>query len=288
MNRILSKIAWSFLATCMLTACGSSDEEWHEEELETTARITVKAADDSSGGLQAGGSMGVFSLTDDGVSDVIRNQQVTVGEGGSAIFSTGNLQGTFLFYSPYQSTWEHALESNPQFDVLQDQSTAEGYYASDLMIGQGQAGGQAVLNHMLARVVVHVVDEIGAADFDGMKVTMLNRLKSCSVVLKERRVETFAGSECDIQMYAYDHSELRLSYEAIVVPQSVAVESEWLELVQRGSSELIHIPQSAELEGGKTFIYRLRITQKGIVFDGSSITNWEDAPSEQELNIKTD
>ena len=274
------------MSVMALTSCSSKEDEWVDDEIDEPNVVTISIADDgSSANLPAGSNIGLFVIGDDGNISV-SNQKIVLGTGGSATLPDAALTGHVIAYSPYQEGWINALSENTRFDVQDDQSTAEGYQASDLLIGSGEAG-QFSMKHMLARVVVHITDETGDVDMKEMNVLLLNKEGSVMTDLRNAKVETIADSERDIAMYPYEISDWRLSLEAIVAPQTIAGGDEFFEFSRNGRSQIFYIPQAATLEGGKTFIYHFRLTQAGVIFDGTTITNWRNGTTD-DMNIITD
>ena len=270
----------------LLTACSSSsDKEWIDDEEEaiaaSTFTINVSGGDDADSSLPAGSNIGLFVIDDgDGGVD---NQRLTVDSDGNVVMPTEALSGQAIVYSPYQEDWTDALTTAPRFDVQNDQSSETDYRASDLLIGRA-ANGTVSLQHVMSKVVIHIVDETGERYLEKYSVRLLNMKGGVTVYLADARVETITDSDADITMHAYDLTDRRLSLTAIVAPQSISADSELMELIYNGSNEIVYIPQPAELGSGQTFTYQFRLTETGIVFDGSSITNWQDG-GEEEVSI---
>lgn len=287
-NRFLSLSAWLAVGVMALTSCSSSDvDTWYDDENDEANVVTISITDDgNTDNLSAGSNIGLFVIDGNG-NPAVSNQMLTLGTGGSATLPDVALTGQLIVYSPYQTDWEHALSEKSRFDVQDNQSTAEGYKASDLLIGSGDAS-QLSMKHVLSRIVVHITDETGDVDMGEMNVQLLNKTGSVMVDLRNASTESVADSEKDIAMYPYELSDWRLSLEAIVAPQTITNGDEFLEFSRNGRSQVFYIPQDATLEGGKTFIYYFRLTQTGVIFDGTTITNWRNGGTTDDIKIITD
>lgn len=287
--------------TMMLTACGSS-EEYKWESWESTgneATVSVQTENGGSELLEAGTTIGVYVVDENGKVTWVN---ATVDQYGNVVLPQEALTGKTIVYTPVQPGWGlAAFSSTPSFYVKPDQSDEEGYEDSDLMIGTATASTadaraftRAVtsinirLKHMMAKVIVHVVDETGMMDFRTAVMSLLHMKNGVTVSLPEQSVTTIENSISDIEMQAYSITDRRLSMRAIVAPQTKEAGEELFELVIPGSRRLCVLPSEAVMTAEQAYVYQVRYTEDGPVLESSYITNWDSAEEEADFTIRTD
>ena len=283
----------------MLTACGSK-EEYHWEdwnEAENVASVSIQSSEGAVETLEAGSKMGIYVIGEDGnvvwaVAEVDGN--------GNVILPPAALSGQAVVYTPAQPSWgAAAFNGTPRFYVESDQSDEKNFSASDLMIGtmtgvaaargftRGDTNMHLSLKHMLAKVVIHVVDQTGMMDFSKVTMQLLGMRNCVNVSLPDQTVETADNSIADIDMLTYNVTDRRISVTAIVPAQTIEAGEEFFLVAMRGNSRLGFLPAETVLEAGKTFVYQARYTENGPVLETSFITKWEDDGSEAILDIRT-
>lgn len=287
--------------TMMLSACSSSNEEYKWESWETTgneATVSVQTENGGSELLEAGTTIGVYVVDENGKVTWVN---ATVDQYGNVVLPQEALTGKTIVYTPVQPGWGMAaFSSTPSFYVKPDQSDEEGYEDSDLMIGTATASAAAraftrastsvniTLKHMMAKVIVHVVDETGMMDFRTAVMSLLHMKNGVTVSLPEQSVTTIENSISDIEMQAYSITDRRLSMRAIVAPQTKEAGEELFELVIPGSCRLCVLPSKAVITAEQAYVYQVRYTEDGPVLESSYITNWDSAEEEADFTIRTD
>lgn len=287
--------------TMMLSACSSSNEEYKWESWETTgneATVSVQTENGGSELLEAGTTIGVYVVDENGKVTWVN---ATVDQYGNVVLPQEALTGKTIVYTPVQPGWGMAaFSSTPSFYVKPDQSDEEGYEDSDLMIGTATASAAAraftrastsvniTLKHMMAKVIVHVVDETGMMDFRTAVMSLLHMKNGVTVSLPEQSVTTIENSISDIEMQAYSITDRRLSMRAIVAPQTKEAGEELFELVIPGSRRLCVLPSKAVITAEQAYVYQVRYTEDGPVLESSYITNWDSAEEEADFTIRTD
>lgn len=277
----------------MLAACGSSDEYqwemWDTGQQEGTP-VSIIAEDGTEESLKAGSTLGVFVVSEDGT---VTWMTVVVDKDGSIILPPEAQTGKVMAYAPEQPGWGlESFTTTQRFEVQPDQSKQADYDASDLMIGTITTATRSQevrlqLRHMLAKVVVHIVDETGAIDSDNASMRLLRMAGTVNVNLSAMQVSTVENSQIDIDMLPYNVTDRRISLAAIVAPQTIEEGVDFLEFTVAGSHRTCQLPSKTELEGNKTFVFQMRYTDEGLVPEGSYIVAWEDDGSETEFNIRT-
>ena len=284
----------------MFAACGS-DEEYKWENWETTgneATVSVQSEDGTSEPLEAGTTIGVYVVNDDGTVTWVN---ATVDQNGNVILPPEALTGKTVVYTPVQPGWgQAAFNGSPSFYVKADQSEEAYYKNSDLMIGTMTAATASTraltrattsinlsLKHMMAKVVIHIVDETGSMDFRTASLSLLHMKNGVSVNLAQQSVTTIDNSISDIEMMAYDITDRRLSMQAIVAPQTKEAGEELFELTVPGTRRSCILPTRAEMTAEQAYVYQVRYTVDGPVLDSSYITNWDSADEEADFTIRT-
>ncbi len=277
----------------MLAACGSSDEyKWEPWDTEQQAEtpVSIITADGTEEDLKTGSTLGIYVVNEDGT---VTWMTVAVDSDGNIILPSEAQTGKVIAYTPVQLGWgKEAFNTLQRFEVQPDQSSQADYDASDLMIGTMSVvtrGTEVELQfkHMLAKVVVHIVDETGAIDPDNASMRLLRMAGTVSVSLSAMQVSTVENSQIDIDMLPYNVTDRRISLAAIVAPQTIEEGVDFLEFTVAGSHRACPMPTRTELEGNMTFVYQMRYTDEGLVPDGSYIVGWEDDGTETEFDIRT-
>lgn len=294
MKRFPSLSLLALVLLCGLTACSKQEEfEYTDDTAEKDKQVPNVVVTDENGNtsaLPAASTIGVYVIDGDGN---VTLQQVEVDENGHAVLPTSNQNTTMIAYTPYQEQWgEEAISEEKEFTVQDDQSIEAGYWASDLMMGTMQTGettraateGSMTLHHKMAKVAIHIIDETGRVDLTRIGATLLNVKGSVIVDLPHQQVNTMDDSQRDISMRWEMTTDWRISYYAIVAPQTVAEGTAFFAVTLYGNRENHLIPEAATLEGGKTYTINMRLTEHGLIYDGWRITEW-DEESERNIDI---
>lgn len=278
----------------MLTACGSSDEykwEMWDSSQQDEMPVSVVTEDGVQEDLKAGSSLGLYVINDDGT---VTWMTVAVDKDGNIILPPEAQSGKVIAYTPVQPGWGvEAFTTEQRFEVQSDQSRQADYDASDLMIGMASviktraAEVELQLKHMMAKVVVHIVDETGAIDPDKVSIRLLGMAGTVNVNLAAMSVSTVSNSLVDIDMLPYNLTDRRISMEAIVAPQTKQAGDVFLEFTVDGSHRSCPMPTTEVLEDNKTFVYQMRYGDEGLVPDGNYIVDWENDGTETEFEIRT-
>lgn len=274
------------LVTC--ASCSDPKEfEYNDDDYNTEERVIVNVTDPNGEeeAITAGTKMAAYVMGDDGTYQLV---MVEVGKDGSFVLPTSAQQ--IVAYSPIQEEWGIEAMTEPQlFTVLSDQTTEENYEESDLMIGTMGLMRSTTQNiqftHMLAKIVIHIMDETGANDFEQCGITLRDMNNTVLVDLTKQAVTTAEDAVADIKMLPYSVTDHRISLRAIVAPQTKLAGDQFIVFTNDGRGIRYSIPQDALLQGGKTYSFSMRLTESGLVFDGSSISDWKDE-GEYAIDIK--
>ena len=279
----------SLLMGCVaFSACSSSNDDMVViPENKDLLHIRVMQEDNESGVLWEKGDIGLFVLGDD-ASLAVTNQLLAVSGGSVANPHTNGSR--YIAYAPYQEAWNNALAEQPFFEILPDQSLLENYVASDLIAGASDASNSNVTNeitlaHLLAKVVVSVVDETGNYDFKtGTSLHLLGMKNVVKVDLNALSIATVETSFANIDMYGDEATDRRLTAMAIVAPQQKEEAEYWIKL-NLGKLNYLYW-QELVLEAGKKTTIKLRFTNEGLMPGGTSVTDWETDENGSELDTE--
>lgn len=266
----------------VVTAC--SDDDGDDGGAADAPRLTVVVAEgDGTSPLDEGQALGMFLTGGDGSAFV--SATVTAGAGGQLMGAdaiTAAMQDgmTIAAFTP-ADLWAAANYGQAvQFSVQTDQSAEAGYRASDLMMSPLTAvsGGKAalVMEHKMAKVSVHVTDVTGLYDLTQASMAMPSRLTTVSADLVQGTVTTVDGVTADIICHSPGNSPYRASGQAIVAPGPVAAGAVLTSLAVDGQTFTYSLPEGAEWQGGKEYVYSMRLTSEGLVPYDSYVTDWKD------------
>lgn len=266
----------------VVTAC--SDDDGEGGGAGEAARLTVVVAEgDGTSPLDEGLRLGMFMTGGDGASVV--SAVMTAGAGGQlagADAITAAMQDgmTLAAFTP-ADLWTAANYGQAvQFSVQTDQSAEAAYRASDLMMSPltPVSGGKAalVMEHKMTKVSVHVTDVTGLYDLTQASMAMPSCLTTVDADLVRGTVTTVEGVTADITCHSPGNSPYRASARAIVAPGPVAAGAVLTSLAVDGQTFTYSLPEGAEWQGGKEYVYSMRLTNEGLVPYDSYVTDWKD------------
>lgn len=266
----------------VVTAC--SDDDGDGGGAGDAPRLTVVVADgDTLVPLGEGRAAGMFLTGGEG--SVFVSSVVTAGAGGqltgAEAITTAMQDGMTLAAFCPAELWTAGTYGQPvQFGVPADQSTESACEAADLMFSPLTAvtGGRAalVMEHKMARLTVHITDVTGNYDLTAARLTMPTRLTTVTADLAQGTVTTVDGITADITCHSPGNSPYRASGQAVVAPGPVAAGAVLTSLAVDGQTFTYTLPEGAEWQGGKEYVYSMRLTSEGLVTYDSYVTDWKD------------
>lgn len=270
---------WLSVLILLVSACSKTEDYVYVDDTPSSESKVVLTVTDANGNvskLTKGSKLGVYMTNSVGSVTFLTAE---VGQDGNIVLPTSTQATSIAAYQPFQESWgSNADLSALQFSVAADQSTEEGYNASDLMVGMAQTGNpvEIQLKHVLAQMVINIVDEAGANDFLACGVVLRDMCDAVVLDVTALTVTTQSSSVADIKMLPYVVSDHRLSLKAIVAPQQKSAGERFIVFTNNNYSRRYAIPEVANLEGGKTYTYNMRLTETGLEFVGSTITGWDE------------
>lgn len=305
-------------ATLMLAGCGNDENEpadnWNGEIRLSSGLDVQQVTRSIATGLQgnqiaSGVQVGFFineAVQGGGTATTTYTQNLDYtangngGFSGTTVYYPQSGKGVNIYaYAPYASGIT-SFNSSYSFTVATDQSTDNNYLASDLLWGQpmkeNDAGEYVSANpvsrtseavnisfkHLLSKIEVTLTPGSGltADDFKGATLKVFQVQCGITLTLSTGAIGTASGDKTDVTAATYSTTETptALTAAAIVVPQTIAKETKFLEVDLTTGGKLYYtLPDSGEgltLAGGKIYKYTITVNLTGLTVT-SKITDWE-------------
>lgn len=271
----------------LLTACSDDDGGAGGN----TVRVQWGVVEnDGLAPLAEGTALGIFLHNTTAADTLLHNDSLVANRNGEPQgFPSLSADSTYTIHAvhPYLPSLDDAA-SLQAFAVASDQSTAAAFDHSDLFTGSTTVQGSAAqvrLSHLLTKVIVHVTDLTGRCDFLHLdtltsRATLSNMATTLTFSIEDG-LQSVADSRSTVTMWLGNRTVYRLTAMAIVPPQQLAEAQSTFSLSLNGrETESCDIPAVA-YEGGKTYVYKLKLTHDGLVPDGTYVMGWTDGNNGQ-------
>ena len=227
-----------------------------------------------------------------GSQTITGNAELTADGNGGLEGNVGNYPETgtvsVYAYAPYNGGW--TLDGDNSFSIAEDQSTDEGYLASDLLwgvpLGDNSFGNQddaIFLNfkHLLSKVNVRVdkgTSNIGLAD---ASISIVGVKNTVSFNVMSGEIGDASGEEGGVKIVTSEAGNTNFKGSAIVVPQQVNAGQFFRITTADGQIVNASLPLSVDFESGKAYTYTIRLVGSGdkvvaTVVTDYSISDWND------------
>lgn len=262
------------MAMLSLTACSSDD-------LAPQAKDTISLTTSLNGmrgtnslqttQLDAKVKVGVFGLTGTTALENGNNSQYTVSGSSLTAVSTAMewpREAVSLYaYAPYQTGWSYNQANT--FSVATDQSTDEGYLASDLVYGVpatnpvAQTTDAVVLNfkHMMARLTIKIQNETDI-DLSGAQLVVANTKVSTTLIPSTGAVGPATGDATDITALA-TLGTATTAY-AVLVPQTITAGTVLIRLTTSDKVLEVKLTDDITFVSGKSYTFTVHIGNDAI------------------------
>lgn len=272
-----------YILTTLLLACSCSEDNGLEHK-EAEAVVAVSILEDGSRlPVYEGASIGVFTMK--GTEMVNENVRHVIGKDGvmtdvetAAPYSPEDGEKIYA-YMPYQDGWNSAMDGLCEFTVSADQTSADLYAASDLLVSDaavsGDSGAEVVLEHMFSKIVISVVDKTGENSLESSSVSLTDVCPAAYIYMSERTLTVDPVRKCDIRMFSEESTPIRTTAYAVIPPQVLESGQPFIELHVPGRMSVYRTEMQIELEPGKVYDYVLRLTEYDLELEGAAITDWE-------------
>lgn len=274
----------SLFVAAGLTACGDDGGDGGAQGGTGSGLTLMAMSGDSLTAMPSGRELALFVFGGDDTSVV--SARVTTGydgtitDGGAALLPLS--AGTSVCgYIPYMPQWAGlGLEEPVEFSVAADQSGYEAHCACDLMVAPQTdiAGGRATLvfRHVMAKVTVHVTDVTGRYDLSGATMRMAARPTGVTLSLLTGAASVIEATEADLTAYMLGNNAYRASGEFILPACTVAAGGRLITLYVGGEEFTYSASEELTWRSGYEYIYRMRLTDEGLVPYESTVDDWED------------
>ena len=192
-------------------------------------------------------------------------------------------------YAPYNGSWMGTLGSDNTFAVASDQSTEDGYLASDLLWGipEGENSFTSSASpialtfaHKLSKL--NVTFDTGETDVNlqGATVTVVNTLPSVTLNVEDGALGAASGSATEITAVKFAADASAFQASAVIVPQTVQAGAFIKVVTADGDEYTAELEAATAFEEGKVYTYTVKFggsepVQVELVL-GGIITDWED------------
>ena len=248
--------------------------------------------------LAEGVKVGVFVRDADGFISGGNNAQLTASGTGSftgspIYFPEDGAPVSVLAYAPYQSGWSDQADVAATFTVAANQSTDDGYLASDLLHGVPTGTNsftketpEITLNfqHKLSKLTVKFkTSEDTDVDLKGATINIVNTLPSATLKVSDGTLGTATGTATAIKAVTFASDATEFLASAVIVPQKVAAGSFIQVVLTNGKMLNARLNAEATFASGKAYVYTVNISGQGAeakaeIELSSTVTDWvEDA-----------
>lgn len=301
-------------ASLALTSCNKDDIRYDDGQLRlSTANIiseTKAGTDLQSTQFASGEKVGIFLVEDGGSgSPATSGTDVTVYNSGAALEYTadgsGNLtnvqywptngKGLYIYGVYPMAAVTNAGKydaQNVSFSVKGDQSSDDGYKASDLMTGvpasnpvtRTTSAVPLTFTHLLTKIKITLKPGVG---FDGTAGSASGLSNVTVSILGTKIATTFSvGSKTNLAAASGEVTPIvactgqscesggSIACAAIIVPQTVLSGSEFIKVEVGGGSYVYKLDNSDKtFEGQKVYEYEITVKKTGLTVT-SAITDW--------------
>ena len=292
------------LATLAMVGCSADDElknnvNDQRPSLQLVSYMGTRSTNISLQKTQIaeGVNIGVFVTNSSGfISGGNNARQTANGAGafsGSPIyFPEDGSAVSVMAYAPYSSSFGDMLNEDADFSVQANQSSDEGYLASDLLWGVPagtnsftESSPVVALNftHILAKLTVKFkTSEETDVDLSGSTINIVNTLPSTTLKVADGTLGAAKGTATAIKAASYATDATEFVASAILVPQTVSA-GDFIQVVLTNGTMLnAKLGAEATFLSGKAYSYVVNISGNGgDVFAeielGSTVTDWDDA-----------
>lgn len=265
-------IGLAVIMVSMTELTGCSTEEADGQNVMTTSKpIILKAQmqttrtinDLQNTDLSMAVTVGVFSLSDENTLLTNGDNAAYITDGSGNLTATGSAMNwpasgsvSIYTYAPWQSVWSYGAEKT--FTVAADQSSDEGYLASDLLYASQTATSQTSavnlgFSHKLARLALTVTADASTTLTDAT-VKIVGTKPSTVLTLADGTISEATGTAQDITIGSGINITAGQSQTlyAVVVPQTIAANATLIEVTAGSKMWKYHFTDAKTLAGGKS------------------------------------
>lgn len=277
--------------SAVFASCDKETEETDPTGVPSVLTVSV-AEGDGTVALTEGTAVDFFAIEGEGnivaqaTAIAAQQGQLAGTEAITAVMKDG-MQLTA--YTPSE-LWTFDTYGQPlKFKVSTDQSTVENYEAADLKMAPLTAvtDGKAalVMEHMMAKVSVHITDVTGNYDLSTVTMIMPGMHTSVTADLAQHTVATVENETGEILPYC-NQNPYRASASVIVAPGKMMGGNVLVRVTVQGETFTYNLPEDADWQAGTETVYNMRLTYEGLAPYGSYVTAWGDGENDLTGNLE--
>ena len=292
-NRYLIGVA-VLAGTMMMAACsadetGASLPTAEDGDIALTSRVgeTRTASELQTDAVSTSVTVGTFGVSAGTLVTNGNNNQYSVAASGALTpkskgmkWPSGKVGTVDIFaYAPYQNGWTYNASNT--FSVSDDQSTDEGYLASDLLYasatGQTYSASPVALKfqHQLARINVNVTTATDRpADLpSSVDIYIGGTLRTYSFNPSTGKGAVSGSTTKNIKIAKGVNVGKGYTAYAVIVPQTVKKGEKFLK-IDKGTSDMVvaKLQSDVTFEEGKTYNFKAVVSPEGIALTLGSVT----------------
>lgn len=292
-NRYLIGVA-VLAGTIMMAACsadetGASLPTVEDGDIALTSRVggTRTASELQTDAVSTSVTVGTFGVSAGTLVTNGNNNQYSVAASGALTpkskgmkWPSGKVGTVDIFaYAPYQNGWTYNASNT--FSVSDDQSTDEGYLASDLLYasatGQTYSASPVALKfqHQLARISVNVTTATDRpADLpSSVDIYIGGTLRTYSFNPSTGKGAVSGSTTKNIKIAKGVNVGKGFTAYAVIVPQTVKKGEKFMK-IDTGTSDMVvaKLQSDVTFEEGKTYNFKAVVSPEGIALTLGSVT----------------
>ncbi len=291
-NKMLFGMA-SLMVALSFTACSSEDADNEQMSVNRNSVInltsslaqTRAASDPQTSALNTSNKVGVFVTSNAETITNGNNNEHSVGATG-ALITTNTMnypaedgaEVDIFAYAPYASGM--ALSSDNAFSVATDQSTDDGYLASDLVYASktGQTASTSAVSltfaHKLSKLNITINNTNTDIDMTNAIVYVTGTKIATTFNPSTGAVGEASGSATDIK--AVSALGTGTTACAVIVPQDIAAQTELVKIVAGSKTLVAKLATATTFAAGSAYNFTANITKDDVVLTLSStaVTDW--------------
>ncbi len=262
-----------FAAAILLASCSKEASEGLSGRKSVAVDPTITRATEVD--FEKGDAIGLNIATAEGLhaenAKLVFSGEIFTSTSGLEWYEDAGLEAVLTAYYPY-------AESEPAEFTIQADQTAEGYFASDLMMARKEGVTPSVqaidmtFYHKMTKIVINITNEYDATVTG---VTLYNVVPTAEISVEGQSAAAKAG----VEALAVKAHELTagLKYAAIIVPQTAALKVV-VATEKDGKTELFtQTLAEATLQSGGQYSMSINVLPSGVDVEiGDEIENWED------------
>ena len=297
------------LGVMMMAGCTQDNEHQVNQSpnkmlLTSTIGATTRSTNQNlqSSQLVNGSTIGVY-VTDEANSVICDNIKATAdGDGGFTysrdLFWPVEGKASIYAYGPYQESFTKKLGEAATFTVAEDQTTDDGYLASDLVFGlpvnknpleQTTSAVPLAFNHMLVKVNISVVNDTQTS-LEGATVSLKDIATTVTMNTKTGEIGASSGKGT-VKAATFPANATSYKCSAIIAPQKMTYGSKVVLLtLKNGSSMAATLHSDMDLKSGKTYNFSINVVVGGmdLTVTASSLSDWDNNTSGLTADIDLD